>query len=70
MTYDAIQIAKELEETAQGNGYHGNALRVAKDIPDVTDEERAVLDRWATGRQVVPDTWSLHRLAIKIRSTN
>lgn len=67
MTYDKKQIAAELTETALGNAYHGNALRVAKDLPGVTAEDRSVLDRWATGSQVATDGWALQRIALRIQ---
>ncbi|MCM3583827.1 hypothetical protein M3795_25480 [Ralstonia pickettii] len=68
MTYDAKQIARELTATALGNAYHGNALRVAKDIPGVTSEDRAVLERFATGRNGGMDHVALQDIAIKIGS--
>jgi len=67
MKYDSQQIARELEATAQGRAYFGNALRVAKDIPGVTDADRAVLDRWATGRATSADQIRLQEVASKIR---
>lgn len=65
--YDTAAIARELEATAAGAGHYGNALRVAKDLPGVDSEERALLDRWATGRQRDPDDVALRVLAGKLR---
>lgn len=48
---DRKRIAWELERTAMGDGYYGDALRVAKGFPEATPSVRALLDRWATGRQ-------------------
>jgi hypothetical protein len=65
--YTLSRIAKELDDTALGKAYYGNALRVAKDIPGVTAEERALLDRYATGAQRGTDHVGLQDLAIKLR---
>lgn len=43
VSYDLKQIAAELKATAQKSAYHGNALRVALDIPGVTQEDRILL---------------------------
>jgi hypothetical protein len=64
--YNARRIGWELERTAMGDSYYGNALRVAMDIPCVTDEDRAVLQRYATGAQRVPDQWRLQDIAEKV----
>jgi hypothetical protein len=65
--YNTPQIAWELQETASGNAYHGNALRVAKDVPGVTDDDRALLDRYATGANRGTDHVALQDLALRIR---
>ncbi len=65
-TYNARRIGWELERTAMGDAYFGNALRVAMEIPGVTDEDRAVLQRYATGAQRVPDQWRLQDIAAKV----
>ena len=64
--YSPAQIAWELERTAMGDGYYGNALRVAKDLPEVTPEDRSLLDRYATGRQAGIDHIALQELALRI----
>lgn len=64
--YSLPQIAWELHYTASGDGFHGNALRVAKDIPGVTDEDRALLDRYATGMNRGTDHVELQCLALRI----
>lgn len=66
MTYDLTVIAKELRATADGEAYYGNALRVAKDLSFLTDVDRAVLDRWATGAQNSADRFDLQEIAITI----
>lgn len=48
---DRKRIAWELERTAMGDGYYGDALHVAKGFPEATPSVRALLDRWATGKQ-------------------
>ena len=65
--YNTAQIAWELQETASGNEYHGFALRVAKDVPGVTDDDRALLDRYATGANRGTDHVALQDLALRIR---
>ena len=51
--YGPARIAWELEQTASGSAYYGNALRVAKDFSVVTPEERVILDVWATCRNAI-----------------
>lgn len=64
--YNAAQIARELEATATGAWYYGNALRVAKDIPGLTADDRALLDRYASGRNTGTDHVALQDLALRI----
>lgn len=64
--YDENKIAEELIATALGHAYHGNALRVAKDIKGLNDNDRACLDRWATGRQENTDHVLLQEIANKV----
>lgn len=64
--YSLKQIAKELTATALGDAYYGNALRVAKDLPGLTDADRALLDRYATGTQSGTDHVCLQVLASQI----
>lgn len=66
-TYSPAKIADELDDTALGRTYYGNALRVAKDFP-LTDEDRSCLDRWTTGQNNSTDHISLQDIAIKIRA--
>lgn len=71
MTYNHKKIARELYETAVGDCYHGNALRVAKDFAVCTAEDRALLDRWAIGRQSgLSDCTDLQDLALRIEESN
>lgn len=64
--YTRARIAWELERTAMGDGYYGNALRVAKDLPEATADDRARLDRYATGRHFATDHAALQDLAMRI----
>lgn len=64
--YNRARIAWELERTALNDGFYGNALRVAKDLPGVGSEDRALLDRYATGQQAGTDHIALQALAIRI----
>ena len=71
--YGPERIAWELDETASGRAYYGNALRVAKDFPGITPEERGVLDAWLTGRATFDPkqnfSWPLQEIAAKLRAT-
>jgi len=71
--YGDHAIARELDRTAQGEAYHGNALYVAKSHPAATDDDRQMLDRWLTGRAVgkfaTPDRLALQELAVRIRDS-
>jgi hypothetical protein len=49
--YDRKKIADELFDTALGSSFYGNALRVAKDLPELSDHDRSVLDAYANGKQ-------------------
>lgn len=64
--YNEAKIAWELERTAMGDGFYGNALRVAKDLPGIAAKDRALLDRYATGNQRGTDHVALQDLAMKI----
>lgn len=66
-TYNGEQIARELDETAAGQAYHGNALRAAKDFPCLDGTDRHMLDKWATGSNQSGDHWALQRIAVKLR---
>ena len=64
--YNLKRIAWELERTAVGDGFYGNALRVAKDMPGTTPKDRSVLDRYATGTQTGTDHVHLQWLALRL----
>lgn len=66
--YNVERIAWEMEQTALGNAFYGNALRVAKDIPSLSDEDLSLLDRFATGLNSGTDHVSLQRLACRLES--
>jgi hypothetical protein len=61
--YGLAQIAWELERTALGEAFYGNALRVAKGIQGLSDQDRSLLDRYATGAQRGTDHVALQQLA-------
>lgn len=65
-TYNEKQIGWELERTALGDGYYGDALRVAKDMPGISDLDCSLLDRWATGAQQSMDHVRLQEFALKV----
>jgi hypothetical protein len=64
--YNARRIAWELERTALGDGFYGNALRVAKDMPGVSSAERALLDKFANGTPGHTDHVALQALALRL----
>lgn len=64
--YSLARIAWELERTALGYGYYGNALRVAKDLREVGPQDKALLDRYATGKHTSTDHVALQSLALRI----
>ena len=68
MTYSNKQIAHDLERTALNDGFFGQALYAARDIPSVTREEKAVLIRYSVGMARDTDHIALQQLAIKIRN--
>lgn len=63
MSYDAFTIAKELNATALGEAYYGNALYVARDFPCVTHNDRLCLNRWLNGNQSSMDHVRLQDIA-------
>jgi hypothetical protein len=65
--YNGQRIAWELDRTALGEAFFGNALRVAKDVPCLTAEDRAVLDRFATGTNSKTDHIKLQDIARRVR---
>jgi hypothetical protein len=70
MSYNAFQIAKELNATALGESYHGNALYVARDIPCVTHNDVQCLNRWLNGTNSASDGWRLQKIAGEIVEWN
>ena len=68
--YNLRRIAWELERTALGDGFYGNALRVAKDIPGIRLEDRSMLDRYATGTQTGTDHVHLQWLVQALYNTD
>lgn len=64
--YNLKRIGWELERTALNDGYYGNALYVAKDIPGLSVDEKALLDRFITGITRDADHVGLQDLALKI----
>lgn len=67
MKYDAIKIANELNATALGEAYHGNALYVARDIPCVTKNDVQCLNKWLNGTNTASDGWRLQEISNYIR---
>lgn len=66
MQYDRKQIAKELQATAQGDAYYGNALYVARDLPETTANDKQCLTRWMHGTQTSDDRFRLQDIVINI----
>lgn len=64
--YNRRYIAEELAATAAGVRYCGKSNRVAKELPEVTREDIALLDRFTTGAWEAKDRWALQDLANRI----
>jgi len=67
MKYDHTQIAKELEATASGDSYYGNALYVAMDFPWATQKHKSMLQRYLHGSELSGDRFTLQEFAILTR---
>ena len=67
MPYDNKQIAKELDATAMGQSYYGNAFYVARDLQLTIDTDRSMLTRWLNGGQTSQDFHALQDFAILTR---
>jgi hypothetical protein len=67
MKYDHTQIAKELEATANGDSYYGNALYVAMDMPWTTQKHKEMLHRYLHGSELSSDRFMLQDFAILTR---
>jgi hypothetical protein len=65
--YDHKQIAKELEATASGESYYGDALYVALDFPWTTHNDRAMLRRYLYGSKLKTDKNHLQEFSILTR---
>lgn len=68
MAYDNKQIANELQATAQGNTYYGNALYVALDFPFLTRNDRDCIHRYLHGSELSSDRFRLQDIAILIKN--
>ena len=64
--YNSAKIAKELQATADGNSYYGNALYVALDHPEATKNDKQMIMRYLYGSELLADRFRLQDLAIKI----
>ena len=69
--YDNQQIAKEIQLTASGQYYYGNALYVAMDMPEIVaaPEQRHAILRYLTGTQNDTDHIKLQEAAMLISPT-
>lgn len=67
--YDHTQIAKEINDTALGNSYHGNALRVALDIPCIkmSPAHHCAIQRYLREAQLATDHIRLQEVAILLQ---
>lgn len=64
--YSNKTIAMELVATALGNGYYGNSLYVAKDIPGLTNKDCQCIGRWLSGFPNRTDGFDLQDIANRI----
>lgn len=73
MKYDLNRISFELDETASGNSYYGNALLVCMDMNFLNDEDRIILKSYLTGfsesnpKNTLSFKHDLQDIAIKLR---
>jgi len=67
MTHDLYAIAKELDQTAQGISYHGNALHAARVVPCVTANDVQCINKWLHGTNTPSDGFRLQEIASYIR---
>ena len=68
MKYDNKKIAHELDCTAEGGAYYGNALYVSLDFPFLTENDRDCLRRYMHGSNTAADRFRLQDIAILIRN--
>jgi hypothetical protein len=62
------QVIKELRETALGDAYHGKALRVAKEIFPLSENELETIEAWETGKYTRdPFTYGMRLQDLAIR---
>ena len=60
------RIAWELERTAMGDGYYGNALYDAMEMTQTTQHDREMLGRYMHGANMKTDHVKLQDLAMRI----
>lgn len=65
--YTTKNLAKTLDEIAQGNTYSADALLAAKLHPVATSNDCQMLNRWLFGNWTSVDAHDLMQLAIYIR---
>ena len=66
--YNHKRIGWELERTAQGESYYGNALYVAMDLPFLNKREKDCLHRYMHGSETPNDRFVLQDIAMKVYS--
>jgi hypothetical protein len=66
--YNRERIAWEIEQTASGANYYGNALLVASGMPETTHNDRLVLRQVMFGYHTFDNTERLRAIADNIRS--
>ncbi len=64
--YTPQRVADELQKTAMGAGYYGNALYMAMGFDCVSTSDRDVLRRYITGFDTKGDFHTLQDIANKI----
>lgn len=68
-SYSPRQVGWELERTAMGDGFYGNALLVVRSLVALTPEELAVVQRFECGTHSGTDHVTLQDLALRVYST-
>jgi hypothetical protein len=61
------KLANTLDEISNGQLYDGKVLSEAYSIPELSQFERAIIQRYINGGQSSSDRFRLQEIAIKIR---
>lgn len=69
--YDRNAICRELQATANGDAYYGNALYIARDLPELDESDRDELSEWLSGAdRKIKGSHSLNDIILKIQEVS